>query len=634
MGRDELFFFDDHLLLSIDPFLDRRNGYFFLVNPAGGRRDGTIERDRTESNWDGIWYAAARIDSEGWTAEVAIPFKTLPFRPGADEWGLNVERRIRRSNESMRWADATLERFPTNMSRAGVLEGMSAAERGIGLDVVPSLSVAGRHDELANRDKLRLEPSFDAFYRVLPGLTASVTANTDFRQTEVDDAQLNLSRFALFFPEKRSFFLQDSGIFDFGGLDSENGIPFFSRRIGLDRNLESVRLLGGGKLTGRVGRFNVGMLSIQQDRNLGLDDKNLSVARVSANVLDGSTVGVLLTHGDPQSRNRNLVAGADFNLRSNEIIDDRYVTGSLFFLQNFDEEEGRLYGQRSTGWGAEVAYPNDRINWRAAFRDYQNGFDPKIGFVNRNDIRLYEGSFRYRHRYPVGALRTLDFELTPSLTTDRNDDVQLTNWGVTPIRVTTSFDDVVETFIYQSYERVPVSFPLADHVLVPTSTYSTLGGYVQYESSQARPLRVVLRLGYATLYSGHIARVRFLAEWRPSVHWLLSAEFDERQIHDFEACIGSVACDGSPGTTRTTAFALRLVRLRVNINFTPDLSWSTLVQYENRTDGLSAQSRIRWIIEPGREFFFVVGQDFDASPDAFRVTTTDIIAKLSWTFRF
>lgn len=634
MGRDEFFFWDDHFLLSIDPFRDRRNGYFFLVNAVGGRRDGSIERDSTESNWDGIWYAAAQIDEGGWSAEIAIPFKTLPFRPGSDEWGLNVERRVRRSNESMRWADASLERLSTNMSRAGALEGMRAARRGIGLDVIPSMSVVGLHDERANRDKLRLEPSFDAFYRLLPGLTASVTANTDFRQTEVDDAQLNLTRFELFFPEKRSFFLQDSGIFDFGGLDTENGIPFFSRRIGLDRNLDDVRLLGGGKITGRVGRFNVGLVSIQQDRNLGLDDRNLSVARVSANVLEGSTLGLLLTHGDPRSRNGNLVAGADFNLRSNEIVQGRYVTGSLFLLQNFDEEEGRAYGQRSTGWGGELAYPNDHVNWRVAFRDYQNGFDPKLGFVNRSDIRLYEGSYRYRIRRSRGIVRTVDFEARPSLTTDRDDETQLTNWGFIPIRITTGFGDVIETFVYQAFERVPVSFPLADHVFVPSGVYSTAGGYVQVESSQARPFQVLLRLGYATLYTGEIARARLAVEWRPSPHWLLAAELDERQLWSFESCRGAVACDGSPGTTRTSAFALRLARVRVGINFTPDLSWSTLVQYENRTDALAAQSRIRWIVEPGREIFFVVGQDFDASPSDFRVTSTEIIAKASWTFRF
>lgn len=643
MGRDELFFYDDHFLITLDPFLNRRSGYFFLVNPAGGRRDGTFERDVSEPNWDGIWYADARIDAEGWTAELAIPFRTLALRPGADEWGLNVSRRVRRSNEESRWADPFVQRFMINMTRAGVLEGMSVASQGVGLDVVPSMSVQGVHDELAvpdNRDKLRLEPSFDAFYRILPGLTGSVTVNTNFGQTEIDDAQVNLTRFELFFPEKRSFFLQDSGIFNFGGLESENGIPFFSRRIGLDANVEPVRLLGGGKITGRVGRFNVGLLSIQQDRNQGVDDTNLAVARVAADVFDGSTMGVLLTHGDPRSDDENLLVGGDFNLRTNRIIENRYVTGSLWLQETFSEEPGRAYGSRSTAFGGELAYPNDIVNWRLTYKEFQPGFDPALGFVNRTDIRFYDALARYRIRRTAGFARTIDFELNPDLTTNRDDEVQLVNARIVPLRLTTTWEDILEVFVYHTWERVPSAFFVAPHVGVPAGTYSTSGAYVQLDSSQARAVRVILRIGYGSLYDGEVLRGRAVVEWRPSAHLQLSAEIDERRLWNLESCFGSTAASGtcdaiaSPAVVRPVDFLLHLARVRAQVNFSPDVSWSTVVQWENVTDSLTAQSRIRWIIEPGRELFFVVGQDFDASPDAFRVGETAVTAKLSWTFRF
>jgi Carbohydrate family 9 binding domain-like/Domain of unknown function (DUF5916) len=640
MSRDEFFFFDDNLLVVIDPFHNKRTGYFFNLNPVGGRRDGTIEGDVSEGNWNGIWYGDAQIDAEGWTGEMAIPFKTLSLRPGADVWGLNLIRRIRRFNEEDRWADPTLERLSINLSRAGTLTGMSVADQGVGLDVVPSMTVGYTHDEEANRDKLRTEPSFDAFYRIVPGVTASVTANTDFAQTEVDDAQVTISRFELFFPEKRSFFLQDTGIFDFGGLREENGIPFFSRRIGLDSNLDSVRLLGGGKVSGRTGRFNVGLLSIQQDRNQGIDDQNLSVARISAEVFDGSTIGMILTHGDPLSEDNNLLVGGDFNLRSNRIVDGRYVTGSLWLQESFSEEPGREYGSRSTGWGGEVAYPNDKVNWRFTFKDFQSGFDPALGFVNRTDIRFYEGNYRFRIRSASNLIRTIDIRANPEVVTDRDDEIQTANLRFYPLRFTTQIDDVLEFFAYHSYDSIPAPFFLVPHIGIPAGTYTTQGGYVLLDTSQARHLRLTLRVGYGTLYDGEILRVRGALEWRPSPHWLFAAEYDERQIWGVQACHGGTAaalnCSqvGGPTVVRRASFGLRLARVRVRINFNPDISWSTIVQYENVTDNLSAQSRLRWIIEPGREFFFIFGQDFDASPDSFRVGETGLIGKLSWTFRF
>lgn len=640
LGRDELFFYDDHLLVSIDPSHNHRTGYFFLVNPRGGRRDGSFERDIVEANWDGIWYAQARIDAEGWTAEIAIPFRTVALQEGADTWGLNLSRRVRRMNEEVRWADPVLQRFPTNMDRAGDLHGLSVASQGIGLDVVPAATVRGLHDEIKNRDKLAVEPIFDAFYRVTPSLTAAVTANTDFAQTEVDDAQVNVTRFDLFFPEKRSFFLQDTGIFNFGGLTAENGIPFFSRRIGLDSDLDSIRLLGGGKLTGRAGPMNLGFLSIQQDNNQGVEDTNLSVARASMNVFDQSSVGMILTHGNPRSEDHNLLAGADLNLRSNRLIEDRVVTANLWHQETFSENEHENYGDRSSGWGAEVAYPNDRINWLVGASELQRGFNPALGFVNRTDIRRYDGSYRRRFRSGTRAIRTFDVQTTNFVVTDRNDEVESVVIGLFPMRIANQRDDVLDFYVFASYEDVPRAFFIAPHLGVPAGTYTTWGTYLELFTSQARALRAEIRAGYGGLYDSDSARGRVLVEWRPSVHWMISAEMDERWILGLGACRAETAaagtCTANAGTDvlRTTDAPIHLARLRLQINFTPDLAWSTIAQYENVTDAFGMQSRIRWIVTPGRELLLVVGQDFDAAPDDFRVRRTRPAAKLSWTYRF
>jgi len=637
MARSEMFFYDDNFNVNLDTFHDHRSGYFFQVNPVGGRRDGTFEGDVFEENWDGIWYAKATIDEAGWRAEIAIPFKTLGFVEGKDVWGLNLTRRIRRFNEDNRWADPTIQRLSINMAQAGELHGMSVARTGIGLDVVPSMSVGGVHDEFKNRDKLITEPSLDAFYRVLPSVTASVTANTDFAQTEVDDTQVNLTRFALFFPEKREFFLREKGLFDFGGLENENGIPFFSRRIGLDDDIQPIRLLGGGRVTGRVGRYRIGLLDVQQDGDEGFGDTNLGVARISRTIFQESAAGVILTHGDPASNDENLLAGADINFRSSRLIPNRSISVNGWVQQDF---RGEAYGDRSSAFGGSVIYPNDRVNFKLKYKEFQKGYDPALAFVNRTDVRGYEGEYRFRFRQATGPVRMYDILTTANVFTDRDDVAETAAFNFSPIRITSPMEDLFEVKFVYLYDDVPRPFFLTRHIGVVPGEYHGHSGLVEYTMSQARPLRVKLTAAVGTFYDGWGWRFAPTFEWRPSMHWLLALELDERHFADFYACkgstIGTAECteEAQGPWRRHTGFETRLVRVRVQIAFTTELSWSTLVQYDNLSNGLSAQSRLRWIITPGREFFLVVGQDFDATPGDLRVRQTQPVAKLRWTYRF
>ncbi|MAG32649.1 MAG: hypothetical protein CL908_17330 [Deltaproteobacteria bacterium] len=642
MARTEMFFYDDGFNMLLDTFHDRRSGFFFQVNPNGGRRDGTFEGDSYEENWDGIWYANSRIDELGWTTEVAIPFKTLGFDEGQDVWGLNLSRRVRRFNEENRWADPTLERFGINMSRAGELHGMAVAKQGVGLDVVPAFSFGGQYDELNNRKNLDVEPSFDAFYRVLPSLTASVTANTDFAQTEVDDAQVNFTRFELFFPEKREFFLRDTGIFSFGGLRQENGLPFFSRRIGLGEDGSAVRLLGGGRVTGRAGRFRLGFLNIQQDEAQDVDATNITVARVSANVLEESTLGVLLTHGDPNSNEENLLAATDFNFRSSQLIPNRFVSGEAWYQQTLTQSSGGSdYGRASSAWGGTLSYPNDKINWKVRFKSIEENFDPALGFVTRAGIRRYDGEYRYRFR-PETSIRTWDLTALGNVVTDRDDNVESFQVFVTPIRITTQVDDVFSIRFNYLYDKPSSPYFIVPHVGLPSGAYSFPSATALVSTSRHRPLRLEFDLGIGALYDGWAIKTSPTVEWRPSKHWLVSLYYEDRQVFSMKACqgftrddtTGLCTSDAASPILRTVDFQTRLVRFRVQFTFNPDTTLSTLAQYSNMSNGVSVQTRLRWIIEPGREFFFVIGQTLDATPGDFRVKKTEPVVKLRWTLRF
>jgi hypothetical protein len=242
---------DDYFQVLLDPYNNRRTGYIFYVNPNGVQRDGLLLGGLSYNmDWDGIWQAAAAVDGEGWTAEMAIPFKTLSFDRDGDTWGINLSRSIRRKREEIAWSHHGRR---ITMDLTGELRGMSGLSQGSGVDVVPSMALTQRDSFSASGSSLVSKPSLDVFYRITPSLTSSLTLNTDFSATDVDDRQVNLTRFSLFFPEKRDFFLEDAEVFEFGGL-AQNGRPFFSRTIGLSAGGQPIDLDAGAKLTGKLGR--------------------------------------------------------------------------------------------------------------------------------------------------------------------------------------------------------------------------------------------------------------------------------------------------------------------------------------------------------------------------------------------
>ena len=251
MEREGPIWMDDYIIFVLDTFHDRRNGYVFFVNPNGAQRDGLISDNIQENHdWDGIWSVRTSRNREGWQLEAAIPFKTLSFSPDAATWGFNLERMIQRRAERGRWSGAHAQFRTGNVSEAGELTGLQGLKQGYGLELRPYVLGRSRRDEVDDRrTSSTVETGGDLRYRIAPNLAATLSTNTDFAETEVDARQLNFTRFPLFFPEKRSFFLDDGGIFNFGGLRSNELIPFFSRRIGLGPEGEVVPIRGAASLS-------------------------------------------------------------------------------------------------------------------------------------------------------------------------------------------------------------------------------------------------------------------------------------------------------------------------------------------------------------------------------------------------
>ncbi len=397
---------DDFFGIVLDPFNDQRSGYLFMLNANGVRVEALyLDISKQQWNWQGIWETAGTQDDEGWTTEVAIPFKTLSFDPQNDAWGINFRRQIARDNENLGWVSRNRTMNP---SVTGVVMGLRGLDQGLGLDIVPSVSAVSEKDFSVSATESNVEPSLDLFYKVTPALNAALTINTDFSATEVDDRQVDLSRFSLFFPEKRAFFLQDSDIFEFGRLGGgtfngpavsrpslENGRPYFSRRLGLSATGEPVDIDYGGRLSGRIGRWSVGALTVRQDAFQDVDPTAAFVGRAALNVLAESTIGMIVTNGDPRSNLDNTLVGADFRYLNSRLPGGRVLEGEAWYQQT--DTEG-LSGDDGA-WGLRLRSPNNSgLRGGIGVKEIQANFNPALGFVNRRGIRDHTFEIGYTHR--------------------------------------------------------------------------------------------------------------------------------------------------------------------------------------------------------------------------------------------
>ena len=376
---------DDRIVIILDPFHTGRGAYRFETNANGIRHDALYDSISSfESAWTVIWESAADYFEGGWEAEMAIPFKTLSFDPTTDAWGFNFGRGIRRRGEEIAWVSRNRS---YNASILGTATGLTGMDQGVGLDVVPSVTLNQQRTFDPSGSDFNFEPSLDVFYKITPSLNASLTLNTDFSATEVDDRQVNLTRFSLFFPEKRDFFLNDSDLFTFGRIDeinneassraaANNGRPFFSRRLGLSGTGQPVDLEYGGKLSGRIGRWNVGALAIRQDAFESIDASNVLVGRVSANVLNESSVGMIFTSGDPNTNLDNSVVGLDFRYLNTRFANGKVLEADAWYQQS--DTDGLEGDDASYGIGFRVPA---NAGWRGGInhKQIQANFNPALG---------------------------------------------------------------------------------------------------------------------------------------------------------------------------------------------------------------------------------------------------------------
>ncbi|MCX8156439.1 MAG: carbohydrate binding family 9 domain-containing protein [Verrucomicrobiae bacterium] len=604
---------DDYFMVALDSFNRQREGCYFMVNPAGVRAEGLIENfSVANKSWDTLWHAHARVDEHGWTAELAIPFRSLGFDPQTNAWGCNFERVIRRKQEIVRWTALSPAKAMTTLADFGQIQGLEKLRQGKGLELRPFASGKFRDDRLNARQQWEFRPGLDVTYQITPMLKLQGTLNTDFAEAEVDERVVNLTRFPLFFPEKRDFFLQDASVWRFGGL-TYSPLPFYSRRIGLAEDGMPVDLLGGARLTGRLNGTTLGLLNVQQEAYRDVPSKNLTVARLSQLVFEESNVGLLLTHGDPRQRGDNTVVGADFNYLNSRLPGNRQLLGHAFLLMSDSDAKGG----RGLAWGFKLDFPNEPLEAEAIFRQVDARFDPALGFVSRRDIRQYILGSRYVWRLNTRALRSISLGVRPTWATDTSGRLIEEDYDLPYLMLTTPAGDTWYMEYSLNRDVVDAPFEMWPGVWIPADDYGWGGFRTFLRTSEARPLSWFFNYRHGDYYHG--TRQDYLTElnWRPSSHWLWGLNYQLRRVRlpsgDFDA---------------------RLAGLRLNLTFTPNLSWNNLVQYENQTRSAGWNSRLRWTFRPGCDAYLVFNQGMAVEEWRLSRQWSEISCKVVVTLRF
>ena len=604
---------DDFVSVSLDSFNTQRGGYFFGVNPNGVRADGLYRNiSQFYADWDTIYFAETTIVEDGWIAEFEIPFKSISFDPSNDTWGLNFSRRVQYKNEQMVWVSNDRRYDP---SSAGLATGMEGMKQGLGLDIVPSTSVTQERNIVAGTSDTRTEPSVDVFYKLTTGLNASLTVNTDFSATEVDDRQVNLTRFSLFFPEKRDFFLREADIFEFGRLN-QNGRPFFSRRIGLGRGGDAVDLDVGAKISGRIGDWELGALSIRQGEQDTVSADTLSIIRVKKGLLSESTIGAIFTDGNPNSELDNSLAGIDFLYRKSDLPGGRIFEVSSWIQQS--DTEG-ISGDDSAA-GISVAFPSQEgLTGELQFNRFEDNFNPALGFTNRVGIDQSVAALNYNWRPDDGILQSVYFSTSWERYEDSNGSLQSKGLTITPLELTSRAGDAM--FLRSNFDTEVLTQPFRIYpgVIIPVGEYDFENHGIEFRSASFRKLSGRIAFIDGTFYSGDQSRVFGNVTWQPSPKIRTNVGFN---ITDVKLPQGE--------------FITRLLTAGVDYIFSNTLSWVNLVQYDNISETIGINMRLNWIPQAGQEFFFVVNhnmQDIDLD-NRFHTSYSSVTAKFSYTFRY
>ncbi len=610
-----LFAGDDAVAILFDPFHDQKNGVVFATNPNGAEFDALLTDEGSEFNidWRAVWEVSAKRIPEGWSAEFAIPFRSLRYPDGDNNapWGFNVYRTIRRKNEEVLWTSWSRDNAGfKRVSRAGHIHGMTNLPRSrVNLEVKP-FALTGLVREMNDNDILesghKLSSGFDAKWEVRPGLMLDLTYNTDFAQVEADDEQVNLTRFSLFFPEKRDFFLENAGIFDFGSRSIGEAPPFqlfFSRRIGISEDGE-IPVIGGARLTGRVGKQTVGFLNIVTEETLDEPVANFAVARIKRDIGRNNYIGAMVT-----DKRSDLAANTGLGLDASFWLSNALnVQG--FFVRTQTDTSGTGIGDQAFRVG--LSYQTDRFGIRAQHYTIGPDVRAEMGFVTREDIRRTGGFSRLSFRPGRFGVRVVNLFFGGNYFTDLRGEVQ--DWDVGPgFIMDWNSGESLGAFFSRSFTRLDEAFDPDDDITVPVGDYDYGQIFWFGGSSNNRPWQLDLSGTYQGYFGGTLL----------SVNTGLNLAFNSRLATGVQYSHNHVEVPAG-------MFNADVSSLRLSYSFSTRLFANALLQYNSLSNTLSANVRLNYIHRPGSDLFIVFNEEDISEQGNWVLENRGMVAKLTW----
>jgi hypothetical protein len=585
----------DGVAMILDSLHDRRSAFQFGTNPAGAKRDSQITNNSQFNNdWDSVWDVKVTVNEESWIAEFVIPFRTLRFsQPPSSEWGLNLSRFTVRKNEQSFWSPIPIRYSMSRVSQAGTLRGLEGIRQGRNIRVKP-FATAGitqiRRSDTLTETLEDYDGGVDAKYSLTPSLTLDATYRTDFAQVEVDQQQVNLTRFNLFFPEKRDFFLENAGIFNFGGGSSFQGggnanlVPFFSRSIGLSGGTP-IPIVGGTRISGRVGQWETGFLAMKTesytDTTRSLPSNNFVVGRIKRSFSTSSWIGGLITNRDstlPGDYNR--VYGPDVHFQ----FFDRLEFDTFLLRSDTPGRSGRNQARKFA-----TAWRDDELVIGAEYNSVQTNFNPEMGFIRRRDATQYSGDFSWLPRtrnsrsvrnfifnFNVDYLEGAGTGQVETRTQAVNVGVQFQNGGSLQFTITENFD------------RLLAAFPIRTNVSVAAGDYKYREQLLRFTSSQRSKITGNVNFTFGDFWDGRRKSLAGGLGLRPDHHLNLSLDFNHNRV------------DLPAGSFRTT-----LIGTRILYGFSPRLFLSPFIQYNADTHQVSSNIRFNFIHHPLSDLYLV-----------------------------
>ncbi|MEO5581406.1 MAG: DUF5916 domain-containing protein [Saprospiraceae bacterium] len=616
MQRDFFYDEDDNFKVVLSPFNDRRNGYLFVINPNGARADLLVSgNEQANQDWNGVWDAKTSVTSEGWFAEIRIPFNSLQFKKDSlYNWAINFERNIRFKNEVVLWQGWTRDCSIFCLVNAGHLSGLKNIGYAKRFELKP-FALGGFEKEQGKSIEWPGKTGADLNFNVTPTLKLNLTSNTDFAQVEADRIAVNLSRFNLYYPEKREFFLEGYQNYQFnvGG----NNELFYTRKIGIE-NFQQVPIVAGGRLFGKVGGSSFGLLNIETGASENALSTNNTVIRYKKDIGSQSYIGVIATSKN-NSRINNQVAGIDGAYTTSKFLRNKNLVVAVLASESFDKEKST---DGSYAWRVSIDYPNDLLDNFIAVGSIQNNYNPELGFLDRKNFNNITWNFRFYPRWFTKygirrmSLNPWVFRIYRTYTTG---ELESFYNETRPLGFFTKSGERFEYNLQQQFERLDTPFALSDLIKIPAGKYWMHRQEIQLGTFQGRKLWVNTSLGWGGFYSGNIAILEASMGINIDKHLNLRSDYILNNIK---------LPQGNVSTTELAQY--------INYAFNPRLDAAMFIQWNSLDDLLLGNFRLHWIPNIGSDLYVVYNRGYDNLKqwDFMRPRTLGGATKLVYRFSF